>query len=185
MEKPAAGRADEGFPGEKARADVVAVLDVAGAVVDGHAVADGIEYRLEFARLGAQPQVGGFQFLDLLLDLGVKTDLGAFQPEEPVETCLIDMGTLDFAHQYAFSSILNRSFSSASRGEVTMQTSLSAFSRQVGQVFPRHPDASEAARRADGIQQRLDRLLHHLRRAAGILSWSGARGPRPAPAVSR
>jgi len=79
MEKTAAGCPYKGFPGKEAGANVISVLDVAAAVIDGNSIPDGVEYRLKFAGLGAQPQVGGFQLPDLLLDFGVKTDFGAFE----------------------------------------------------------------------------------------------------------
>jgi hypothetical protein len=52
---------------------MVAMLDVAAAVIDGDAIPDRIENRLKFTGLGAQPKVGGFQLLDFLLDFGVIT----------------------------------------------------------------------------------------------------------------
>jgi hypothetical protein len=86
VEKTATGGAYECFPGEKTRADVVAMLDVAAPVIYGDTVTYGVEYRLEFAGLGAKPEIGGFQFTDLLFDFGVKTDFGAFHAQEPVKT---------------------------------------------------------------------------------------------------
>jgi hypothetical protein len=86
MEKTAAGCPYECFPGEKTGTYVVTVLDVAVAVVYGDPVAYGVENRLKLAGLGAKPEVGGFQFTDLLLDFGVKTDFRAFHSQEPVET---------------------------------------------------------------------------------------------------
>jgi hypothetical protein len=98
MKKSAAGSPDNGFPGKEAWADVIAVLDMATAVINRNAVADGVENRLELSGLGAQPQIGRFQFLDLLFNIGIKTDLGAVEPQEALKTCLIYMGTFDFAH---------------------------------------------------------------------------------------
>jgi len=86
MEKTPAGSPYECFPGEKTRADVVAVLDVAAPVIYSDTVTYRVENRLKLAGLGAKPEVGGFQFTDLLLDFGVKTDFRAFHPQEPVET---------------------------------------------------------------------------------------------------
>jgi hypothetical protein len=68
VEKTATGGAYECFPGEKPGTDVVAVLDVAAPVIYGDTVAYGIEYRLQLAGFGAKPEIGGFQFTDLLLD---------------------------------------------------------------------------------------------------------------------
>jgi len=98
MKKSAAGSPDDGFPGEETWADVIAVLDMATTVINRNAVADGVENRLELSGLGAQPQIGRFQFLDLLFDIGIKTNLGTAKPKDALKTFLIYMGTLDFAN---------------------------------------------------------------------------------------
>jgi len=85
VEKAATGGAYECFPGEKTRTDMVAMLDVAAPVIYSDTVTYRVENRLKLAGLGAKPEVGGFQFTDLLLDFGVKTDFGAFHSQEPVE----------------------------------------------------------------------------------------------------
>jgi len=86
MEKTATGGSYECFPGEKTRTDMVAMLDVAAPVIYSDTVTYRVENRLKLAGLGAKPEVGGFQFTNLLLDFGVKTDFRAFHPQEPVET---------------------------------------------------------------------------------------------------
>ena len=99
MEELPAGPADQRFHREHAGTDVVSVLDPSVAVVDGHAVADGVEYRLEFAGLRAQTEVGGLQFLDLLLHLGIEADLGAVQTEQPVKAHFVESGAQYLLHQ--------------------------------------------------------------------------------------
>jgi len=74
MKEFAAGFSRHGLLGKQARTDVVAVLNAPQAVVDHHAVADGIEHRLQLAFLGAQVGVGDLQFADFLFDFGIIAD---------------------------------------------------------------------------------------------------------------
>ena len=77
--------------GEEPGADMIAMLNDPAAVENDQPVADGVENRLQFALLGSQPDVGGLEFLDLLLHLGIKADFGALQAQQVIEVVLVDM----------------------------------------------------------------------------------------------
>jgi hypothetical protein len=85
VEKTAAGSTHDGFPGKETRTNVVAMLDVTAGIIYGDAIPNRVEYRLKFTGFGAQPQIGGFQLLDFLLDFGVITDFRTLQTQEAIQ----------------------------------------------------------------------------------------------------
>src|SRR6185369_16835199 len=95
----AAGPPHQGLQRKHPRADMISVLHAAVGIVDGDAVADGIEHRLQLARLGAQAEVRGLQLLDLLLYLGVESYFGTLQAEQTVQARLVNLGAQYLLHQ--------------------------------------------------------------------------------------
>ena len=126
MKQGPTGLAVHGFLGKHPGGEVVAVLHQSSAVVNDDTVANGIEHRLQLGLFSPQAEIGGFQFLDFLLHLGIKADFRGFDAEQGIEELVIDMGGLDFFHQKARFSSASKSSSSVSRGEVSRQTSLKA-----------------------------------------------------------